>query len=290
MSIFHRKRKPSSPLPNGGIGSTRLILRTVLATLIAVFCLGTIAAAIVVQVGWYNVGAIVQHWQPIYSLTEYTMKKSVQRHARGIVAPPLSDDMVLRGREIYRANCLECHGAPGISPGDPGKSMQPLPTPPVFLAQRWKPEEMYWVIQSGIKMTGMPAWEYRLREQDIWDIVAYLAALPHEPIAPASSGPTEALSLQVPGNPKRGQIAVTQYACQSCHIIPGVPGSDIHVGPALDQYTDRRYIAGYLPNTPENLALWIRFPRHVKPHSAMPELDVSEADARDMAAYLRTNR
>jgi mono/diheme cytochrome c family protein len=290
MSIFHRKRKLLSPLPNDSVGRMRLILRTVLATLIAVLCLGTIAAAIVIEAGWYNVGAIVQHWQPVYSLTEYTMKKSVQHHARGIVPPPLSDEMVVRGRETYRVNCLECHGGPGISPGDPGKSMQPLPTPPVFLAQRWKPEELYWIIQSGIKMTGMSAWEYRLGEQDIWDVVAYLAALPHEPIAPAASTPPQAPSQAVPGNAKRGQIAITQYACQSCHIIPGVPGSDIHVGPVLDQYTDRRYIAGYLPNTPENLALWIRFPRHVKPQSAMPELGVSEADARDIAAYLRTKR
>lgn len=285
MNILHRKRKPSLSQTSPP-GRYRLIVRTVLATLLAILGLAAIAAAVTVQNGWYNVSAIVQHWQPIYSLTEYTVKKSVQHRAEGIVAPRLGDDMALRGREVYRTNCLECHGAPGISPGDPGKSMQPLPTPPVVFAQRWKPEEIYWIIQNGIKMTGMPAWEYRLPEKDIWDLVAYLAVLPGEQTRPSSLSLPAAPSQSLPGNAERGRIAVTQYACQSCHIIPGIPGSDVHVGPRLDQYRDRRYIAGYLPNTPENLALWIRFPRHIKALSAMPEMNVSETDARDIAAYL----
>lgn len=263
-------------------------MRTILATLLACVCLLAIGGAVAVQAGWYNVSAIIQHWQPVYSLTEYTVKKSVQRRAQGIVAPPLGDDMVLRGREVYRTSCLECHGAPGVAPGDPGKSMQPLPSPPAIVAQRWKPEETYWIIQNGIKMTGMPAWEYRLGEQDIWAIVAYLDRLPLEQAQPLASSAPPAPAGNIPGNAERGRIALTQYACQSCHIIPGIPGSDIHVGPALKEYKNRRYIAGYLSNTPDNLALWIRFPRHIKALSAMPEMDVSETDARDIAAYLNS--
>ena len=48
----------------------------------------------------------------------------------------------------------------------------------------------------------------------------------------------------------------------------------------------RKYIAGHLPNSAANLARWIRDPRQINPHTAMPAMDVTESDARDMAAYL----
>ncbi|MET0963833.1 MAG: c-type cytochrome [Noviherbaspirillum sp.] len=88
------------------------------------------------------------------------------------------------------------------------------------------------------------------------------------------------------GDPVRGRLALSQYACQACHTIPGVTGSDVHVGPPLARFAGRRHIARGLPNTPENLARWIRDPKGVDPHTAMPMLGVSEADAKDMTAYL----
>ncbi len=50
------------------------------------------------------------------------------------------------------------------------------------------------------------------------------------------------------------------------------------------------YLAGVLPNTPENMARWIREPQTVKPGDAMPDLGVSERDARDMTAFLARQR
>jgi cytochrome c1 len=67
-----------------------------------------------------------------------------------------------------------------------------------------------------------------------------------------------------------------------------VPGAWNYVGPALDQMGERAYIAGVLPNTPDNMERWLRDPAAVKPGTAMPDLGVSEQDARDIAAFLRT--
>ena len=50
----------------------------------------------------------------------------------------------------------------------------------------------------------------------------------------------------------------------------------------------RAVIAGVLPNTPENLVRWLRAPQEVSPHNAMPDLGLTERDARDIAAFLRT--
>lgn len=93
---------------------------------------------------------------------------------------------------------------------------------------------------------------------------------------------------RVDGDPARGRLALTQYACRACHEIPGVTGSDVHVGPSLKGLAGKRIIARDLPNTPANLACWIRNPQAIDPATAMPALGVGEADARDIVAYLMT--
>lgn len=90
------------------------------------------------------------------------------------------------------------------------------------------------------------------------------------------------------GDPNRGKELIRQYGCYTCHTIPGVPGADAHVGPSLDQLAKRVYIAGKLDNSPENLATWIRNAPGVDPKTAMPNLGVTEADARDIESYLYT--
>ncbi|HJQ19051.1 MAG TPA: c-type cytochrome [Gemmatimonadaceae bacterium] len=88
------------------------------------------------------------------------------------------------------------------------------------------------------------------------------------------------------GNPDRGRGLIRVYGCGSCHTIPGVRGAESYVGPNLDGIASRSYIAGVLPNDPENMVRWIRNPPAVDAKTAMPFLGVSERDARDIAAYL----
>jgi len=90
------------------------------------------------------------------------------------------------------------------------------------------------------------------------------------------------------GNAIAGRIEIRKYGCNTCHTISGVPGARGLVGPPLDGIRDRYYIAGELANTPTNLMQWIQHPRQVEPHTAMPEMGVTEQDSRDIAAYLYT--
>lgn len=83
-----------------------------------------------------------------------------------------------------------------------------------------------------------------------------------------------------------GKEAITRYGCGSCHLIPGVPGADGLVGPPLQHFNQRGYIAGQLANTPDNLVRWLRNPQEVEPGTAMPNLGVTDEDARNIAAYL----
>lgn len=90
------------------------------------------------------------------------------------------------------------------------------------------------------------------------------------------------------GDVRGGAAAIRAYGCGSCHTIPGIDGADGLVGPPLTSWRHRSFIAGTLPNSAENLARWIVRPEAVRPGTAMPDLGVTEADARDIAAYLLT--
>lgn len=95
---------------------------------------------------------------------------------------------------------------------------------------------------------------------------------------------------QTGGDPKVGEHLIYAYGCGTCHIIPGVAEANRTVGPSLDGIGSRVYIAGFLVNTPENLVRWVAQPQEVDAETAMPDLGVTEAQARDIAAYLYTLR
>jgi cytochrome c2 len=92
------------------------------------------------------------------------------------------------------------------------------------------------------------------------------------------------------GSAQRGSQRITEFGCIACHTIPGVKNAKGNVGPPLTRFGDRTYVAGMLRNTPANLVRWIREPQAVIPGNAMPNMGISEADARDIAAYLYTLR
>lgn len=90
------------------------------------------------------------------------------------------------------------------------------------------------------------------------------------------------------GDPTRGAQSMQRHGCHSCHRIPGIPGAHSYVGPPLTAWRERHFIAGNLENTPENLIDWIMHPQSIEPGSAMPDMNVSEQEARDISAYLFT--
>jgi cytochrome c oxidase assembly factor CtaG len=90
------------------------------------------------------------------------------------------------------------------------------------------------------------------------------------------------------GNADRGRTAIRQYGCGACHTIRGVPGANGLVGPPLNGVALRSYVAGVLPNTPENMVRWIQDPPSVDPKTAMPNVGVTYQDALDIAGYLYT--
>ena len=85
---------------------------------------------------------------------------------------------------------------------------------------------------------------------------------------------------------RRGQALLAQHQCGACHVIPEVPGAAGRIGPTLEHFGRRSYIAGALPNTPELLQRWLQDPPALVRGTTMPAMGVSPEAARDMAAYL----
>lgn len=94
----------------------------------------------------------------------------------------------------------------------------------------------------------------------------------------------------VGGNAETGARFIREYGCPACHTIPGIRAADGIVGPPLDEFAVRVFIAGQYPNTPDNLVRWIMNAPDMAPHTAMPDMDIPEEQARHIAAYLYTLR
>lgn len=92
------------------------------------------------------------------------------------------------------------------------------------------------------------------------------------------------------GNPELAQGHIARYGCAGCHLIPGVRGPQGLVGPPLAGIGRRVYIAGFLPQHPDNLVRWIVNPPALDPQTAMPATGITEGEARDVAAYLYSLR
>lgn len=85
---------------------------------------------------------------------------------------------------------------------------------------------------------------------------------------------------------ERGAGLIRHYGCGGCHAIPGIAGARGQVGPPLEGFRARTYIAGRITNSPDNLMRWIRDPQSVDPKTAMPKVGATEEEARHIAAYL----
>lgn len=218
--------------------------------------------------------------------------------------PDLADaDLLADGVALYHQHCLVCHGAPGVERAILGRGLNPDPPRLATEIRQWSDIELFWIVSHGLKMAGMPAFQPGLSDRDVWATVAFMRALPQ--ITPqeyrraAGSAPDVVASLMEQrlratpvgtrqGDPSRGRLLVEAYGCGSCHEIPGVSNARGQVGPPLDKFGLRHYIAGAVLNNPDNLTAWLYAPEAIEPGTAMPSVGASVEDARHMAAYLLT--
>ena len=153
-------------------------MKLVAAILIVLLLFGA-GALIVIYTGTYNVSMnnhdnVLVNWA-----MDTAMIHSVQKHARGISAPPLEDStMIEQGFREYRG-CVGCHGAPGVPPGPMSKGLWPEAPDLAKVGDEWTPAELFWIVKNGLKFTAMPAWGPTRDDQRLWELTAFVHKLPH---------------------------------------------------------------------------------------------------------------
>jgi mono/diheme cytochrome c family protein len=103
---------------------------------------------------------------------------SMERHAPRVSSPiPPTDENLIDGMNVYTMNCSMCHGTLDNRPSPLEKSFYP-PAPQLILDPLPDPEwHIYYAVRSGVRYTGMPAWNKTLSDQDTWKVTAFLARI-----------------------------------------------------------------------------------------------------------------
>jgi thiosulfate dehydrogenase len=123
-------------------------------------------------------------WETAFA--DKTLQASIKHHLPDLKNPVLvSEDNLIVGMKIFRANCAGCHGEFGHpsqwgTTGFYPRVPQFADVPPTLSAA-----EMFFVVKNGIRYTGMGAWDGMLSDGEIWQVVTFLSNLKSlpEPVA-----------------------------------------------------------------------------------------------------------
>ncbi len=127
----------------------------------------------VMLTGSYNIAATQPHMDITERAIAAMVDASVRNHAGGIEVPELTRADTLAGAAPFDAMCVDCHTAPGVGRAEFAQGLYPLPPKLFGVDTVWTPNELFWIIKNGIKMTGMPAFGPTHNDEEIWSIVAF---------------------------------------------------------------------------------------------------------------------
>ena len=160
--------------------------------------------------GVMNIAASSGHWPITDWFLHWTMRNSVRTHAAFSAPDDPADGRGLVSAAGHFANaCAVCHGAPGVKPAPVMQAATP-PAPNLAInAREWTDRQLFWILQHGVKYTGMPAWAVQDRQDEVRRMVAFVRRLP---------GMTPAQYRALVNEAKPG---TDLGACTGCHGTDG---------------------------------------------------------------------
>jgi mono/diheme cytochrome c family protein len=140
-----------------------------------------VAIAAALWTGIFNVSALVPHWGITSEIIEFARDRSVEVHSRDVRIPSLDDPkLAARGASQYHETCRICHGAPGVAAEVIAQGLYPAPAD--LLSGESQKElgdkQLFWIIENGLKMTGMPAFGTTYQKNELIEIAAFVKHLP----------------------------------------------------------------------------------------------------------------
>lgn len=105
----------------------------------------------------------------------HAMDAAVARRAPKITNPfPPNEENISQGMKVYILNCAVCHGSSAKKDNVLGRSFYP-PAPQFLEDPADMPDNQnYWIINNGVRYTGMPGWRGTLKDDEIWKVVLFL--------------------------------------------------------------------------------------------------------------------
>lgn len=223
------------------------------------------------------------------------METTLANMAKDVVIPieaenrtnPLStfEDGVGEGKRVYLESCAICHGTDGHGHTELGRGMYPpamdLTSPHV---QHWTDAELFWIIQNGVRLTGMPSWKSTISEPDTWRVVDFVRSLQE----PQLQGAAFSGSLDGSGAEERGENLITygrtlyrQEGCFMCHRLNGDGGK---VGPDLT-------VEGTRGRSDQWLLGHFKDPPAYTPGSIMPAFkNLTDEQLKALTAFLQNQK
>lgn len=196
---------------------------------------------------------------------------------------PASDEALHEGQALYIMSCAICHGSDGHARTDLGRAMYPpamdLTSPHV---QHWTDAELFWIIQNGVRLTGMPSWKATISERDTWKMVNFIKNLPRlnaaleaqQATPPTTKMPEQQMVAY-------GRTLYRQEGCFMCHQLDGEGGK---VGPDLS-------LEGTRGRTNEWLVGHFKNPPGYTPGSIMPPFkNLTDDQLQALTAFLQSQK
>ena len=136
-------------------------------------------AGIIIYAGVYNIGADAPHSRFVYMALDQLRERAIAHHSRDIVPPAdlNSAERIAAGAGLYGEMCTGCHLGPGVEKSEISQGLYP-PAPELARPSDRSAAQQFWIIKHGVKLSAMPAWGRTHDDQLIWDMVAFVRALP----------------------------------------------------------------------------------------------------------------
>jgi len=150
----------------------------VIGVIVCTLAVGIIGAGVLVESGFYDIGADDHHTTFVLGIIEQLRERSIAVRDRSIdLRLEEAPERIAAGAEHYAALCAGCHLAPGMTKSAIRPGLYPHP-PNLAQEDLRDARRAFWIIKHGIKMSGMPAWGKTLDDAAIWDLVSFVRKMP----------------------------------------------------------------------------------------------------------------
>ena len=158
---------------------SRTTLRTVAITTVALVLVGAIVGVSYLAATGLSARATPGSLET--ALARAARRLAVPRAVRNMDNPvPLSDEVLAEGRAHFADHCASCHANDGSGNTEMGQSLFPKAPDMATVSQELTDGELFYVIEQGIRFTGMPGWGTGTPEGEeaSWHLVHFIRHLP----------------------------------------------------------------------------------------------------------------